>query len=136
MANTKCIRYTVDPCKLNAGIPVEQLEKQDECEFQSQETMGHLSRYALKTDKLHSSEPVGHYPKPQARCRGDKASPTLSPEIELTASDYNKILSGSLIKLPPDVAKYQGKKTKLVNKDTGSYVIRVLILVGDRGYWR
>jgi hypothetical protein len=124
----KCIRYTVDPCKLNAGIPIEQLEKQDVCEFQSQETMGHLSRYAQGTDRLHSSEPVGHYPKPQPRSQ--------PLEIGLSASDYNKVLSGSLIKLPPDVAKYQGKKTKLVNKDTGSYVIRVLILVGDKGYWR
>jgi hypothetical protein len=124
----KCTRYTVDPDLLSAGIPVEQLKKQDECEFQSQETIAHLSRYAQGTHKLGFSKPAEHYPKPQARSH--------PPEIELTASDYNKALSGSLIKLPPNATKYQGKKTKLVNKDTGSYVIRVLILVGDKGYWR
>lgn len=142
MVNTKCIRYSVDPDMLNAGIPVEQLERKNVHEFQSQETIDHLNRYAQGTDRLctpkvvterlalsevEGSRSIEHYPRPIA---------SKQLEIELTSSDYNKVLSGKLIKIGSDIAKHQGKKFKVVNKDTGSYVMRVLIVVGDMGYWR
>jgi hypothetical protein len=126
--NHKCTRYTVDPDLLKAGIPVEQLEKSDTEEFQSQETEAHLSKYAQGTDSLRFSSPAEYYPEPEVRSH--------PPEIELTAEDYKKVLSGALIKLPTNAAQYQGKRIKIVNKDTGSYVHRVLVLFGDRGYWR
>jgi hypothetical protein len=124
MVNTKCIRYSVDPRLLNAGIPIEQLERKNVQEFQSGETLQHLNRYAQGTQKLCGVKGVER-PKPPDQLL-----------IELGLADYSKVLSGKLIKISPDVAKHQGKKFKVINKGTTSYVMRILVMVGDRGYFQ
>ena len=125
MVNTKCIRYSVDPRLLNEGIPFEQLEKRNMQVFQSQETIEHLVRYSVSTQALFKDKSLEHFPKPIERL-----------EIELSLEDYKKVLGGRLIKISHDIAKHQGKKFRVVNKTTGSYVMRILIVMGERGCWQ
>ncbi|MHC5939548.1 hypothetical protein [Nostoc sp.] len=121
MVNTKCVSYKVDPGLLNAGVPVEQLEKRNEqvldnpaqelnCYFQG------ITRYS----KTKSVE----LPKPPDRL-----------EIELGLSDYSKVKAGEPIKISPEIAKHNGEKFKIRNKGTTSYVVRSLVVVGERGYF-
>jgi hypothetical protein len=123
---TKCIRYSVDPRLLNAGVPVDCLERHNLEEFQSTETIQHLNRYAQGTQKLCGLKTTEYYPKPKKK----------GLEIELGLSDYSKVKSGELIKISPEVAKFQGKRFKVKYKDTDSYVVRVLVVLGDRGYFQ
>lgn len=125
MVNTKCIRYSVDPGLLNKGIPVEQLERKNEHEFKSGETIEHLNRYAQGTQKLHKDKNTEHRPKPPRKL-----------ELELGLSDYSKVKAGELIKISPDVAKHSGKRFKVKYKGTDNYVMRSLIVIGDRGYFQ
>ncbi|MCC5618106.1 hypothetical protein LC605_24075 [Nostoc sp. CHAB 5836] len=122
---TKCICYLVDPRLLNAGIPVEQLERKDEHEFISGETIEHLNRYASGTQRLCGLKSTEYYPKPPEQL-----------EIELGLSDYSKVLSGELINISADTAKHHGQKFKVKNKGTTSYVMRILLAVGKKGYFR
>ena len=120
--NARCIRYSVDCRLLNEGIPVEQLEKRNVQEFRSGETLQHLNRYAQGTQRLHKD-----YPKPK---------PPDKLEIELGLSDYSKVRAGELIKISPETAKHNGEKFKIRYKGTDSYVVRSLVVIGDRGYFQ
>jgi hypothetical protein len=121
----KCIRYSVDPTLLNAGIPIEQLEKKNAQDFPYQETIEHLNRYAQGTKGLYKEKTALHFPKPPEYL-----------EIELSPDNYTLALAGKLIKISPEHALHQGKKFKIVNQVTGSFALRVLIVVSDRGYWQ
>lgn len=126
MLNTKCIRYSVDPSLLNQGIPIEQLEKRNVQEFQSGETIEHLKRYSQGTQRLCGLKTAEHYPKPVEK----------ELEIELGLSDFSKVKSGQSIKIDDAIAVHQGKKFKIKNKGTTSYIRRILVVVGDRGYFQ
>ena len=125
--NARCIRYSVDCRLLNEGIPVEQLEKRNVQEFRSGETLQHLNRYAQGTQRLHKDKSTEHYPKPK---------PPDKLEIELGLSDYSKVRAGELIKISPETAKHNGEKFKIRYKGTDSYVVRSLVVIGDRGYFQ
>jgi hypothetical protein len=118
--NTKCTRYIVDPSLLNAGIPVECLEKKN---IQVVREPEELKTY-IQGSILHPNEVIEH-PKPP-----DKL------EIELGLSDYSKVKAGELIKISPEIAKRNGEKIKIRNKGTDNYVVRTLIVVGNRGYFQ
>lgn len=128
---TKCIRYSVDSALLNAGVPVERLNRKDEREFQSKETIEHLNRYAQGTQRLCGEKSVEHYPPIQLPYQ----------TIELSLTDYSKVVSDKSIKISAEVAEHVGKKFKVIKKDTSFYVMRVLCMIGDacggklRGYF-
>ncbi len=121
----KCIRYLVDPMLLNSGVPIEQLEKHNIREFKSQETMQHLHRCAQSTEALYKDKSLEHHPEPPEYL-----------EIELNSSDYNKAMARKLIKISADIASHNGKRFRITNKTTGNYIMRVLIVIGDKGYWQ
>jgi hypothetical protein len=121
----KCIRYSVDPNLLNAGIPIEQLEKKNIQEIPFQETMQHFNRYSQSTAALHKEKASEYHPQPPEYL-----------EIELSSSDYNKVMAGKLIKISTDIAPHNGKRFRITNKTTGSYIKRTLVVLGNKGYWR
>jgi hypothetical protein len=124
---TKCIRYSVDPRLLNAGVPVDCLEKHNLEEFQSTETIQHLNRYAQGTHKLCGLKSTEYYPKPKKK----------GLEIEFGLSDYSKVLAGQLIKISASIALHHGQKFKVKNKGTTNYVMRILLVVGNKhGYFQ
>lgn len=131
MANqfsNKCIRYSVDPDLLNQGIPVDQLPKQNIREFQYQESIADMNYFNQSTKRLKGVL------KSQEDYRYTQKRQEL--ELELSPKDYSMALSGGLISISDEVAKSNGKKFRLVNKATSSYVMRTLTVINGKGLWR
>ncbi|MFN6559998.1 MAG: hypothetical protein RMY28_009340 [Nostoc sp. ChiSLP01] len=58
-------------------------------------------------------------------------------EIKLNPADYYSVCNGKSIRIDANIASSQAKKFKVINKATGSHVMRTLVVLGsgNRGYW-
>jgi Zn finger protein HypA/HybF involved in hydrogenase expression len=57
-------------------------------------------------------------------------------EIKLNPTDYLQVCKGRTIKIDTETAKYQARKIKLIDEKTNNYVVRSLIVIGERGYFQ
>lgn len=151
--NPKCITYSVDPNALKAGVPIENLEKQNIRVYDRPETMDDLNRY-LSSNKRLFDEP-GRYripqppekpkeapttkhkkPKeaPKTKRKKPKGCPPQILEIYLESADFLRVSRRQIIKIPNTVKI--GNKFCLVDKTTLAWMVKTLhSVVGDYGYW-
>ncbi|WP_414755609.1 hypothetical protein [Anabaena sp. CCY 9910] len=155
--NNTCIQYSVDPAKLNAGVPIEQLDKKNVRIVSERETLGMLNRYSQRTDRLARNPQEYKIPQPAAQ---PKPEPSVAPSskksrkprkvystkvvhipekiitLSVDPADYNAVLNGRMIPIDEKYRKLIGKKIRITNKQTGSYRFFILCnVVGDRGYF-
>lgn len=154
--NPECISYRVDPTLIEAGIPIEELERRDMKVFEHRQTMGELNRYAQKTDKLAGDprkKKAEIAPKtPKRLGRRVRATPVKTEEdkpklilstatldciiLTVESADYAALKSRRSITIPSIHIKSIGKKFQIINKATNSYCFRILCQVmGDKGYF-
>lgn len=127
MHNNQCVHYKVDAKSLRLGVPVEHLEKHDIKVVRPIETIEEMNRYSQGTERLACNPPNIIKVPPRKQY----------PEIKVKPEIYQQILVGKQVKFSSQkIGKLAGKTFRIINQETGSYVLRTLyVTADDKGYW-
>lgn len=119
-----CICYKVNPDQLNAGIPIENLEKT------GYRTIGETEQNLARTGITGLSRHQQFTDKPRAKFAASR------PILRLISEDYAAATHGKSIRVPAHFCHLIGREICLINEYSRSHkVMRLHEIIGDRGYF-